>query len=86
MTLIPHERTCEAAPWLCEESAVPARHFKAIVSEQEALSPKRDVWVSEFLQRSQAHGCHVHFDLDEVRRIPASEIPEEPKRKLRALF
>lgn len=84
MKLIKSERTREAARWLREEIAAQARRYKAIVSEQEALGPKRDVWVAEFLQRIQTRGYHVHFD--ELRKIPANEIPKQPKRKFRVVF
>ncbi len=83
MRLIRHERSREARRWLREESAEQARRYRSIVSEQEALSPKRNRWIADFLQRIQIRGYHMHFD--QMRKIPASDIPSQPKRKFRVV-
>ena len=84
MKLIKHQRTKAAIAWLREEIAAQGRRYRSIVTEQEALSPKRDRWVAEFLERIQTRGYHAHFD--QLRKIPASEIPVRPKRKFRVVF
>lgn len=84
MKLIPHSRSSEATRWLREESAAQARRYRAIVAQQEALGPKRNGWVAGFLARIQKRGFHVHAD--QMRKIPAGEIPSPPKRKFRVVF
>ena len=84
MKLIKHVRSREARRWLREESAEQARRYRTILAEQEALSPKRTRWIADFLHRIQTRGYHVHFD--QLRKIPASEIPSPPKRKFRVVF
>lgn len=84
MKFIPHQRSREASRWLREEKSEQARRYRAIVAEQEALSPKRARWIAEFLHRIQTRGYHVHFN--QMRKIAASEIPAQPKRKFRVVF
>lgn len=84
MKLIRHPRSREATRWLREESAEQARRYRAIVAQQQALAPKRNRWVADFLGRIQTRGFHVHSD--QVRRIAAKEIPSPPKRKFRVVF
>jgi len=84
MKLIKHERSREARRWLREEGREQRRRYRVIVAEQEALSPKRNRWIADFLRRIQTRGYHVHFD--QLRKIPANEIPSPPKRKFRVVF
>ncbi len=84
MKLIPRARSREAARWLRQEAAEQQRRYRAIVAEQEALAPKRDRWIDEFLERIQTRGYNVHYD--QLRKIPADEIPTRPKRKFRVIF
>jgi hypothetical protein len=82
--LIRHTRSREAARWLRDEVAAQKRRYRAILAEQDALAPRRDKWIDEFLQRIQTRGYHVHFD--QLRKIPADEIPTRPKRKFKVVF
>ena len=84
MKFIPHKRSREAERWLRQEVAEQKRRYRAIVAEQDALAPKRDKWIDGFLERIQTRGFHVHFD--NLRQIPADEIPAKPKRKFRVVF
>ena len=84
MKRIHYQRTRAAVQWLREEIAAQKRRYKAIVAEQDALAPRRDQWVADFLQRIQTRGYHVHFD--QMRKISADEIPSRPKRKFRVVF
>lgn len=84
MKRIHYQRTRAAVQWLREEIAAQKRRYKAIVAEQDALAPRRDQWVADFLQRIQTRGYHVHFD--QMRKISAEEIPSRPKRKFRVVF
>ena len=84
MQRINYQRTRAAVLWLREEIAAQKRRYRAIVSEQDALAPKRDQWVADFLHRIQTRGYHVHFD--QMRKISAEEIHSRPKRKFRVVF
>ena len=84
MKVIKHARSREATRWLKQESAEQRKRYRGIVAEQEALAPKRDRWIDEFLQRIQTRGYHLHFD--QMRRIAAEEIPKRPRRKFRVVF
>jgi len=80
------ERTRSAAvrKWLKKEKDEQKARYKKIVAEQEALSPKRDKWVADFLERIQTRGFNVHADIK--RKIPAEEIPKKPRRKFKVVF
>ena len=84
MKFIPHKRSREVEAWLRQEKAEQKQRYDKIVAEQEALSPKRDKWIAEFLQRIQTRGTHVHFD--QMRKVRPEEIPVKPKRKFRVVF
>lgn len=84
MKAIKHTRSREVEAWLKREVAEQKRRYKKIVHEQEALSPKRDRWIAEFLQRIQTRGFNVHSD--QLRKIRPEEIPQKPKRKFRVVF
>lgn len=80
------ERTRSAAvrKWLKKEKDEQKARYKKIVAEQEALSPKRDKWVADFLERIQTRGFNVHADIK--RKIPPEEIPKKPRRKFKVVF
>jgi hypothetical protein len=82
--LIRHARSREAERWLRQEIAEQKKRYKAIVAEQEALAPRRDRWIDEFLHRIQTRGYNVHFD--QLRKIRPEEIPSRPKRKFKVVF
>ena len=84
MKFIPHKLSREVEAWLRQEKAEQKKRYAKIVAEQEALSPKRDKWIAEFLQRIQTRGTHVHWD--QMRKVRPEEIPVKPKRKFRVVF
>lgn len=84
MKLIKHTRSREVEAWLKREAADQKKNYQKIVAEQEALAPKRDKWVAEFLERIQTSGYYWHYD--QRRKIRPEEIPVKPKRKFRVVF
>jgi len=84
MKFIEHRRSREVEAWLRKEVAEQKLRYRKIVREQDALSPKRDKWIADFLQRIQTRGTHVHFD--QMRKVRPEEIPVKPKRKFRVVF
>jgi hypothetical protein len=84
MKSIPHKRGREVESWLRKEEVEQRKRYRKIVAEQEALTPKRDKWIAQFLQRIQTRGFHVHYD--QMRKVRPEEIPVKPKRKFRVVF
>ena len=84
MKSIEHKRSREVEAWIRNELAEQKKRYATIVAEQEALSPKRDKWIAEFLERIQTRGTHVHFD--QMRKVRPDEIPVKPKRKFKVVF
>lgn len=84
MKFIAHKRAPAVEQWLRKEIAEQKKRYNKIVAEQEALSPKRDKWVADFLHRIQTRGYHVHFN--QMRKIRPEEIPTKPKRKFKVVF
>jgi hypothetical protein len=84
LKVIEHRVSREVRAWLRQEAAEQKTRYKKIVEEQEALSPKRDKWVAEFLHRIQTRGFNVHADMR--RQIPDSEMPKKPRRKFKVVF
>ena len=84
MKFIENKRSREAEAWLKKEIAEQKRRYRKIVDEQEALSPKRDKWIADFLQRIQTRGVHAHYD--QMRKVRPEEIPVKPKRKFKVVF
>jgi hypothetical protein len=84
MKFIEHKRSREVEAWLRKELVEQKRRYGKIVKEQEALTPKRDKWIADFLQRIQTRGVHVHFD--QMRKVRPEEIPTKPKRKFKVVF
>ena len=84
MKLIPNKRGREAEAWLRNEILEQTKRYRKIVREQDALTPKRDRWIADFLQRIQTRGVHVHFD--QMRKVRPEEIPSKPKRKFQVVF
>jgi hypothetical protein len=84
MNLIPHKRSREVEAWLRKEDAEQKKRYRKIVKEQDALEPKRNKWVADFLARIQTRGTHVHYD--QMRKVSPEEIPTKPKRKFRVVF
>jgi hypothetical protein len=84
MKSIPHKRSRETEAWLRKEEVEQRRRYRKIVAEQDALTPKRDKWIAQFLHRIQTRGFHVHYD--QMRKVRPEEIPSKPKRKFRVVF
>ena len=84
MKFIEHKRSREVEAWLRKEVAEQKLRYRKIVKEQDALSPKRDGWIADFLQRIQTRGVHTHFD--QMRKVRPEEIPTQPKRKFKVVF
>jgi hypothetical protein len=84
MKFIEHKRSREVEAWLRKEEAEQKLRYRKIVREQEALTPKRDKWIADFLQRIQTRGVHTHFD--QMRKVRPEEIPTKPKRKFKVVF
>jgi len=84
MKLIEHRRSREAESWLRRELVEQKLRYRKIVKQQDALEPKRDKWIADFLQRIQTRGVNVHSD--QLRKVRPEEIPVKPKRKFRVVF
>ena len=84
MKFIAHRRSREAEAWLRKEIVEQSRRYGKIVKQQDALAPKRDKWIAEFLHRIQTRGTHLH--LDQMRKVLPQEIATKPKRKFRVVF
>lgn len=84
MKFIAHKRSRETEAWIRKELVDQRKRYRKIVAEQDALSPKRDKWVADFLKRIQTRGFHVHFS--QLRKVRPEEIPVKPKRKFKVVF
>jgi hypothetical protein len=84
MKFIENKRSREAEAWLKKEIVEQKRRYRKIVAEQEALTPKRDKWIADFLQLIQTRGVHTHYD--QMRKVRPEEIPVKPKRKFKVVF
>ena len=85
MKLVPHKQSAAVKSWLREESGEQhKRYLKISKYINVTLAPQRAKWYKAFLERIQTRGYSVTFD--QMRKIPKSEIPKEPKRKHRVVF
>jgi len=84
MKFIEHKRSREVEAWLRKEDAEQKLRYRKIVKQQDALTPTRDKWIADFLQRIQTRGVHTHFD--QMRKVRPEEIPTKPKRKFKVVF
>lgn len=84
MKFIAHKRSRAVEAWLKKEIAEQKRRYQTIVDQQEALTPKRDKWIAQFLHRIQTRGVHVHYN--QMRKVAPEEIPVKPKRKFKVVF
>jgi len=84
LKLIKYKRSREAERWMKQETREQKSRYKKIVAEQDALSPRRDKWIADFLERIQTRGFNVHADM--LRKIPQEKIPKKPKRKFKVVF
>jgi hypothetical protein len=81
---IPHERTADEAAWLEGEIAAQAARHAGIVAAMEALTPQREIWYAEFLQRIQERGYNA--DGDQRVKISLADIPLKPDRPHRVTY
>jgi hypothetical protein len=85
MKLIPHEKSPAARRWIRAESGLQRKRYQQISHLMNVtLAPKRERRYREFLERIQTRGYSVHFD--QMRKIPASEVPVEPRRKHKVVW
>lgn len=84
LQLIRRKRSKAVKDWMKAEAAEQKKRYDQIVEDMEALTPKRDRWIDQFLQRIQTTGMNVHKDQKEV--IPANRIPKKPRRKFKVVF
>ena len=83
--LIPHQKTPAALAWIKAETAEQQKRYRAISKYiNETLAPTRNKWLRAFIERIHTRGFSVHFD--QLRQIPKSELPREPRRKHRFVF
>ena len=83
--LIKHTRSREAASWLRKEIVEQKARFRKIEREMNVtIAAQRDKWIDGFLERIQARGYNVHFNM--LRKIRPEEIPKRPKRKFKVVF
>ena len=76
--------TKDELAWLKAELDDQRTRYDKIVQEQEALTPQREKWVKEFLERIQVRGVHVHFNIRRV--VPKSEIRPRDGRPLQVIY
>jgi hypothetical protein len=84
MKFIQNRRSREAERWLKQEIRDQKARYRKIVAEQDALGPRRDRWIEQFLERIQNRGFNVHSDV--LRKIGSEEIPRKPRRKFKVVF
>ena len=84
LKVIERTRSAVVRKWLKKEKDEQKARYKKIVAEMDALAPKRDKWVAEFLERIQTRGFNVHADMK--RKIGKEEIPKKPRRKFKVVF
>lgn len=76
--------TKDELAWLKLELEDQRKRYDKIVQEQEALTPQREKWVKEFMERIQVRGVHVHFNIRRV--VPKSEIRPRDGRPLQVIY
>ena len=81
---IKHDRSEAEKQWLKEEIDEQAERHKLIVKAMEALTPQREIWYAEFLERIQNRGFNVDGDMR--RKIPAEDIPVKPNRPHKVVY
>lgn len=81
---IEHTRSPEEEKWLKEEIAEQNVRHQAIVKAMEELTPQRDIWYEEFLERIQTQG--FNYDGDARRKIASEDIPVKPNRPHKVVY
>lgn len=73
---IEHEKSPEVKAWVEEEIAEQEVRYQKVVDEMNALSPQREKWYQEFLDRVATIGFNE--DGDRKRVVPREELPVKP--------
>lgn len=81
---IEHERSEAEKKWLKEEIEEQAERYRLIVKAMEELTPQREVWYAEFLERIQTRGFNVDGDMR--RKIAPEDIPVKPNRPHKVVY
>ncbi len=76
--------TKDELSWMKVEVEEQRKRYDKIVQDMEALTPDRERWVKQFLERIQVRGVHVHFNLRRV--VPKSEIRPRDGRPLQVIY
>ncbi len=85
MKLIPYRKSAAVQAWLKQESADQQTRYRRIAKlMNETMAPARAKQIKAFLERIQTRGYSVHYD--QLRQIPRSELPKEPRRKHRVVY
>lgn len=81
---IPHDRSEDEEKWLAEEIAEQQVRYAGIVQAMEDITPQREAWYGEFLQRIQERGFNVNGD--QKQKIPLADIPLRPDRPHKVVY
>lgn len=81
---IHHERTEEEKQWFAEEIADQEQRYASIVKAMEDITPQREIWYAEFLQRIQERGYNTNGD--QLVKIPLADIPVKPDRPHKVVY
>lgn len=81
---IEHERSEAEKKWLKEEIEEQAERYRLIVKAMEELTPQREVWYAEFLERIQTRGFNVDGDMR--KKIAPEDIPVKPNRPHKVVY
>lgn len=78
------KRNPKVEVWLRQELQEQAARYRKIQSQMDSLTPRRERWIKEFLERIQTRGFNVHSGI--LRKIKAEELHKRRKRKLRVVY
>ena len=73
---IPHERSAQERDWLDQEIKDQQARYDRIVKAMDEMSPTREKWYAEFLERIQNRGFNV--DGDRRMKVKLADIPVKP--------
>lgn len=81
---IEHSRSESEEKWLKEEIFEQEERYRGIVKAMEDMSPQRDVWYAEFLERMQTRGFNYDGDMRVI--IKPEDIPVKPNRPHKVVY
>jgi hypothetical protein len=81
---IPHKRSAVEAKWLKQEIKEQEARYVGIVQAMEEMTPTRDKWYAEFLERIQTRGFNT--DGDARTKIKLADIPVKPDRPHKVVY